>query len=80
MFRGLMCIHHQRGSVELQLKREDTEVERDVLLCPSWEVQEKPVGSRPPRVCSQHLRSGLEGWKGCVMEKSSGFKELESSS
>ena len=51
----------------------------DLLLCPSWEVQEKLRGPDRPRVCSQRLRSGWKG-KGCVMEKSSGFKELESSS
>ena len=33
----------------------------DLLLCPSWEVQEKLRGPDRPRVCSQRLRSG---WKG----------------
>ena len=48
----------------------------DWLLCPSWEVQEQLRGlDRPLFVLS------ISGWaggvKGCVMERSSGFKELE---
>ena len=47
----------------------------DWLLCPSWEAQEQ---LRPLFVLSI---SGLAGGvKGCVMERSSGFKELEFSS
>lgn len=74
-----MCICHQRGSVELQLKHEDTEASADRLLCPSWEAQEHLRGlDRPLFVLSISGRAG--GVKGCIMERSSGFKELEFSS
>ena len=56
-----MCMHHQQGSVELQLKREDTEVERGPasvsLLGGAGEAQ----GSRQAPCLFSASQVGLEG-------------------
>ena len=52
-----MCICHQRGSVELQLKHEGTEAERGLASVSLL----GGAGAAQAPVCSQHLRSGWRG-------------------
>lgn len=69
MFSGPDVHPSPAGSVELQLKREDTEVERRRAVSLLEEVQGEAQGSDGPCLFSAS-QVRLEELKGCVMEKS----------